>query len=155
MTLSTIEKVLFLRAAELFSDVETEELVPIAHIAEEITISAGERFITQGDIGDCLYIIVDGEASILLAGAGELARRGPKSVIGEMAVISRNPRSAHCIALTDITALKVTHDDFWELMDQYPRLARGTIQVLARRLDEAVANLRRVASAGSVESVTV
>jgi CRP-like cAMP-binding protein len=144
MALSTIERVLFLRGVELFAQVPSEELVPVARVAQEVTFDAGERFITQGEVGDCLYVIVDGEASIVIEGVGQVAYRKPKSIIGEMAIISRNPRSAHCVAATDITALRIDYEDFWELLDEQPKLARGVIKVLAQRLDEAVENLRRL-----------
>ena len=68
--------------------------------------------------------------------------RGPKGAIGEMAIIWRRPRSAGCIALTDITALKIDYEDFWELMDERPALAQGVIKVLALRLDAAMENLQ-------------
>lgn len=145
--LSTLEKVLFLRGVELFGALDDEELGPVARIAQEIVIPAGVRFIVQGDIGDCLYLLVDGEVSVVLHGAGELARRGPGSIIGEMAIITRGPRSADCLARTDLLALKIEYADFWALLDEYPPLARATITVLARRLDEAVANLARLGAA--------
>ena len=143
MALSTLEKVLFLRGVELFGEMDAEELVPLARLAQDVAFPAGEHFIVQGEVGDSLYIIVEGEVSIVLDGVGELMRRGPKSVIGEMAIISHSPRTAHCFAHTDITALKVTYDDFWELMDEQPKLARATIQVLTRRFEDALENLRR------------
>lgn len=141
MPLSTIEKVLFLRGVELFGELESEDLALVARIATEVAIGAGERFITQGDVGDCLYILVEGETSIVVEGAGELTRRGPGGIIGEMAIISHQPRSAHCIAVTDITALRVDQDDFWRLMDEQPQLARATISVLAKRLNDTTARL--------------
>ncbi len=142
MTLSTIERVLFLRGVELFGEVHGAALIPVARVAREIHFDAGEPFIRQGDAGDSLYIIVDGEASVVIDEVGQVAQRGPKSIIGEMAIISRKPRSATCIAITDITALKVDFDDFWQLLEEQPELALGVIKVLARRVDEAVENLR-------------
>ena len=144
MTLSTIERVLFLKGVELFGQIAGEDLVPVAAAAHEVSFHAGKRFIQQGDLGDCLYVLVAGEASIVIRGVGEVATRQPKSIIGEMAIISRQPRSADCIAITDITALKIDYDDFWELMAAKPPLALGVIKVLAQRLDEAVANLTRL-----------
>src|SRR3954447_15321104 len=142
MSLSTIERVLFLREVELFGKVHSEDLVHVARIAQEVTFAAGGTFIHQGDLGDCLYILIDGEASVVLQGVGEVAHRYPKSILGELAIISRGPRSAHCIALTDITALKIDHDDFWDLLTDQPEIAQGVIRILAQRYEEAVANLR-------------
>jgi CRP-like cAMP-binding protein len=144
MPLSTIERVLFLKGAELFNQIASEDLAPVAMVAQEAHFSAGETLIRQGDPGDCLYIIVDGEASIVIRGVGEVAKRGAKSSIGEMGLISRQPRTADCVALTDLTALKIDQDDFWELLAEKPPLALGVIKALSQRLDEAVANLQKL-----------
>ncbi|HMA36376.1 MAG TPA: HEAT repeat domain-containing protein [Chloroflexia bacterium] len=152
MSLSTIERVLFLRGVDLFSEVHSEDLVHVAQIAQEVNFAAGETFIKQGDIGDCLYIILDGEVQIRIAGLGAIAERHPKSIIGEMAIVSRTPRTADCIAATDTTALKIDHADFWELLGEKPQLAYGVIRVLAHRLDEAVNNLHKRGHALSEES---
>ncbi|MCW5850508.1 MAG: cyclic nucleotide-binding domain-containing protein [Anaerolineae bacterium] len=152
MPLATIEKVLFLRGVDLFGELASEDLAAVARIATEVTLRAGERFITQGDLGDCLYIVVEGEASIVRQEVGELMRRGPGDIMGEMAIISHRPRSAHCLAITDITALKVTHDDFWQLMEEQPPLARAMMIVLATRLDETVSNLARYRNANATGS---
>jgi CRP-like cAMP-binding protein len=150
MPLSTIERVLFLTAAELFSQIASEDLVPVALVAQEVYFNAGETLIRQGDPGDCLYVIVDGEASINIRGVGAVATRTAKSTIGEMGLLSRQPRSADCVALTDLTALKIDRDDFWELLAEKPPLALGVIKALSQRLDEAVANLQRLSpKAGS------
>ncbi|HZY44964.1 MAG TPA: Crp/Fnr family transcriptional regulator [Anaerolineae bacterium] len=152
MTLSTIERILFLRSAELFGQIASEDLVPVAQVAQEVHFNAGENFIKQGDVGECLYLIVDGEASISLPGVGEVARRSAKEAIGEMAIISRQPRSADCQALTDLTMLKIDYDEFWELLAEKPPLALGVIRTLAARLTEAVANLDRL-SQKKIDSV--
>lgn len=137
MTLSTIERVLFLRGVELFDQIASEDLVSVAQVCEEVSFAAGTQFITQGEPGDSLYILVDGEVNILMEGMGAVYHRGSKSVIGEMAIISRTTRSANCVAVTDIALLRVDSDSFWALMEERPKLAMGVIRVLSRRLEEA------------------
>jgi len=144
MPLSTIERVLFLKGAELFNQIAGEDLVPVALVAQEVHFRAGETLLRQGDPGDCLYIIVDGEASINIRGVGPVATRQARSSLGEMGILSRQPRSADCVALTDLTALKIDQDDFWELLAEKPPLALGVIRALSQRLDEAVANLQKL-----------
>jgi CRP-like cAMP-binding protein len=144
MALSTIERVLLLRGVELFSEIPGEDLVPVAQVCQEVHFDNGTQFITQGEIGDCLYIIVEGEVNIEIEGVGVVLHRVSKNIIGEMAIISRNPRSAHCIATNDITALKIDYDSFWNLMEEKPVLALGVMKVLSQRLDEANKNLRRL-----------
>lgn len=142
MTLSTIERVLFLRGVRLFSQIPGEELVAVAHMAHEVTFKTGERFITQGDIGDCLYILVDGSVDIVMEEVGPVAQRRPKDILGELAVISRVPRTAHCIAATDVTVLQIDYDDFWDLMAENSKVALGVIQMLAYLLNETVEQIR-------------
>ncbi|MDQ4077816.1 MAG: HEAT repeat domain-containing protein [Chloroflexota bacterium] len=141
--LSTIERVLFLQGVELFREIPGEALIPVAAIAEEVTFELGETFIRQGEVGDCLYVIVAGEVSVVISELGEVVRRGSRDIIGEMAIISHQPRSADCIALTDVTALRIDQGDFWELLSETPLMARGIIRVLTQKLNEAVANMRR------------
>ncbi len=144
MGLSMIERVLLLKSAEIFSRLSGEDLLPVAELVQQVHFQAGETFIHQDEPGACLYVIVDGEASVVARGMGQIGTRGPKSAIGEMAIIWRRPRSADCVALTDITALKVEYEDFWELMEERPALAQGVITLLARRLDETMDNLQRL-----------
>jgi ATP:ADP antiporter, AAA family len=91
-----------------------------------------------------LYIIVAGDASINIRGVGTVARRTARDCIGEMGLLSRQPRSADCVAITDITALRIERADFWEVLAEMPALALGVIDTLSQRLDEAVANLQNV-----------
>jgi CRP-like cAMP-binding protein len=144
MALSTIERILFLRGAELFDRIDGEDLAAVAHVAQEVLFAAGDLIIRQGDPGDSLYIIVEGQVNVSIRGVGVVATRGAKSSIGEMGIISQRPRSADCVALTDITALRIDRDDFWELLAEKPPLALGVIAVLSQRLDEAVANMQQI-----------
>ncbi len=143
MALSIAEKVQALRNAELFSAMPDDELPHVAQIAHEMAVGAGERFIRQGERGDCLYLIVSGEAQVVLDGAGEIARRGANSLIGELAILWRQPRSANCVAATDLTLLKIDHNDFWAMMEAHPRLVRRAIDVLMKRLNQRTEDVQQ------------
>lgn len=141
MPLSTVERVIFLRGADLFRDISGEDLVLIAQVCHEVFFPAGQLIIRQGDIGDTLFIIVDGTVVIEIEGHGEIDRMGAKEVVGEMAIISRNPRSANCRAITDLTALRIDFDDFWDLLAEKPGLSLGVIRVLSSRLSDRIRDL--------------
>jgi len=142
--LSTIERVLFLKSADIFSAIAGEDLIPVASVAEEVSFQVGETFIRQGEPGDCLYVVVDGEASVEARGVGQIAVHGPRSVLGEMAILSGRPRSADCTAITDIIALRVDRNDFLDLLAERPPLALGVIKVLTQRLEEATQHLSKL-----------
>lgn len=145
MPLSTLERVLFLRGVDLFQEISGEDLSLVTRVCSEVHYPARERFVIQGDVGDCLYVLVDGEVSVQIAGVGEIARRSSGDVIGEMAIISNRPRSADCMAATDVTLLRIDRTDFWDLMGGYPTLSLGVIKVLSARLYEAVATMEGLA----------
>ena len=137
MALSTLEKVLFLKSVSLFDQIPSEQLVGVAQIAREVEFEAGEIFIKQGEQGDCLYIIVEGEAEVTLAGVGTVSQMQPKSIIGEMSILSGQPRSANGIARTPLLTLKIDRHDFWLLLEERAEIALAIIKVLARNLEIA------------------
>jgi len=142
MAFSTIERVFLLQGAELFRHVPMQELVVIAQLCHEVNFNRGDMFIKTGEVGDCLYIIAAGEVSVTAAGAGQVGMHKQGDVIGEMAIISQNPRSANCTALTDVTALKITYGDFWDLMEENSAVSLSIFKVIVTRLNETIQKLK-------------
>lgn len=136
MALSTIEKVLFLKSVRLFDQIPSEQLVTVAQIAQEVEFETQETIIRQGEEGDCLYIVVEGEAEVMVGG-GIISHIEAKSVIGEMAILSGEPRSASCVATTHLLALKINRHDFWALMEERSEISLGIIKILVHNLSLA------------------
>ncbi len=137
LMLSTVERVLFLRSAEIFNQLSGEALAWVAQVAQELHVRPGEQFIQQGDPGDSLYIIVTGQVDVTLENGRKIDSHGPKRVIGEMALFSQRQRMASCIAATDVTLLRISREDFHALLSERSALALGVIEILAHRLEEA------------------
>ncbi len=127
----TIEKILFLRAVELFNRISDEDMVWIANLANEVFFDPGERFIRQGDPGDSLYIIVSGEVEIAVDNIGIVSKSRERNVIGEMAALSGSRRAANCVAATNVTALKIEREEFLEVVREKPEISLGIIHILA------------------------
>ncbi len=155
MTLSTIERVFLLQAAELFKHVPVQDLAGIAQLCHEISFACGERFIEAGAEGDCLYIIASGEVSVVVEGHGQIGTNKQGEVIGEMSIISDRPRAASCIALTDVTALSIHHDDFWALMEENPTVTTSVLKVIVQRHEETLMKLRAGARPGLTENTEI
>lgn len=132
----SVEKVLFLKNIDLFEKIPAEDLYPIAAIAEEVNFATGAEFIKDGDEGDCLYLIVDGLVKVH-RGQTVFVELGEETCVGEMAILDAEPRSASVTALTDLVLLRISRDDFSELLIEKPEIARGILQVLTHRLREA------------------
>ena len=130
-----VEKMLFLRHVPLFSKMVSSELGRIAHITQETDHPAGTKIIQEGEQGDCLYLIVDGEV-LIHKGETRLNILKPKSHFGEMSIIDGEPRSASATALVDCLTLRIDRRDFNELLSTRSQVAVEVIHVLNRRLRE-------------------
>jgi HEAT repeat protein len=141
-TLSDMERVLFLRKVPLFAGLSPQELTRIASIAQERAYADGDTLAGEGETGDELFIVVDGEVRVLRAGAGpageiELARRLPGDVVGEMAIITQEPRMASLVASGDVRALRVGRREFEGILRERPDTAIAVIRLLSQRLAES------------------
>jgi EAL domain-containing protein (putative c-di-GMP-specific phosphodiesterase class I) len=80
------------------------------------TYKTGEVVMRQGDVGDCAYIIEEGEVQILIERADgksvQVGTRGPGTIVGEMAIVDNAPRVATVVATKDCKMLEITRDDF-------------------------------------------
>ena len=131
--ISTVEKVLFLKSIDLFSQIPGEDLARVAQIAEEIDFEPRDTVITEGEIGDSMYLIVDGRVEVF-KGQRSIVELGERECVGEMAILDSEPRSATVKAQTAVRALKIEREDFYDLMNEKMEIAQGIIKVLTRRL---------------------
>ena len=122
-----------------------EDLAKIALISEEIFFEAGQPIFEEGDIGDSLYLIVHGEVRIHSKGR-TLAILKDKDCFGEMAILDHEPRSASVSALSDVSALRLSHDDFYDILADKIEIARGIFKVLSGRLREMNTRLQQAAT---------
>lgn len=134
--ISTVEKVLFLKGVDLFKSIPSEELSHIAQITEEIEYASEQQVFAQGDQGDAMYLIVDGQVKVH-SGEQIFAELGSRQCFGEMAILDAEPRSASITSMSELTLLKIRREDFAEILAEKPEISQGIIQVLTHRLREA------------------
>lgn len=131
--ISTVEKVLFLKSIDLFSQIPGEDLARVALIASEVDFDPTETLMSEGELGDSMYLILEGKVEVK-KGNLEITTLGPKECVGEMAILDSEPRSATVRAVAPTRALKVEREDFYEILNERIDIARGIIMVLCRRL---------------------
>lgn len=136
--ISTVEKVLFLKSIDLFSQIPGEDLVRVGQIAEEVDFEPNEAIMTEGEIGDSMYLIVAGRVQVH-KGSRLVVELGERECVGEMAILDSEPRSATVRASTQVAALKIEREDFYDLMTEKQEIAQGIIKVLTRRLRQTTA----------------
>jgi hypothetical protein len=147
--LSTFEKILFLKSVDLFQRLSNDDLAYLAQIALEVSFDRGDEIILEGEIGDALYILVEGSVEVC-KGTMQLAILREKEPFGEMGILDSEPRSATVRALDDLLLLRIDRDAFDALMEERMEIARSVIHVLLQRLRLANATS---ASQSSVNAV--
>ena len=140
-TISLMERVLFLRRVPLFTDLQPAELKQVASIAQERLFSDGETICRQGEAGEEMFIVIAGEARVVLEAEGrqsrDLARRRPGEVVGEMAIISQEPRMASLLAAGPVRMLSIDRRSFEGILRERPETGLAVMRVLSQRLREA------------------
>jgi CRP-like cAMP-binding protein len=134
--LSTVEKVLFLKSLDLFSQIPGEDLTQVARVSTEETREPNEEIFAEGEPGDALFLVLDGKVRVHRQDR-VIAELGERDCFGEMALLDAAPHSATVTALQDTTLLRISREDFQEIVTEKPEIALGIIKVLTRRLRNA------------------
>jgi CRP-like cAMP-binding protein len=132
----TVQKVLALRSIELFSSMSTAELGRLAAITEEVVYPAGSEIIREGDYGDSMFVIVDGEVQIH-RGETPIYVCRKNDYFGETTLIDGEPRSASATAITDCLMLRLDQADFHEILSHNFDAALAVMRTLSRRIRRA------------------
>lgn len=119
--------------------------------AERRTYTLGQEIIRQGEWGDNLYIIRQGEASVELAGTGSrgiVAMLGPDDICGELAFIEQTRASAAVVAREEsVEADAINANELRRILEAYPGLAsrfyHSLALVVAQRLRATSGELAR------------
>lgn len=155
---SEIDKIQFLRQVNLFKSLNDKALLDLSAITIEQTIPSKTVVFKEGDKGDALYIVKSGKINILKrnnAGVDSiLATLGKGMVIGDMAIIDEQPRSASVATIQETTFLVITKDDFRTLLDQVPEISFQIMKLTTERLRNTTTHLRQLeASTNQMEDV--
>jgi flavin-dependent dehydrogenase len=107
----------------------------------------GEHIVREGEVGNTLHVVQEGEVEVYAARDGEevrLAVRGPGDLIGEMAVFERKARSASVRALGTARVLTLDKQNFLARIHEDPSLALRTVESMSRRIRELSEELTRL-----------
>jgi CRP-like cAMP-binding protein len=141
-----------LRQTAIFADLDDPELGKVADICREQTYQPGETIFKEGDPGNRLFLIAQGEVRISrqIPGSGEeaLAVLRTGACFGEMAVFDRSERSTDAISNGGCTLATISRSELEMLLDFEPDLAakvlRSMVRLLALRLRATNDNLRSI-----------
>lgn len=146
----------------LFNQLPPEEIRQLTPYIHGRSFKNGTRIVHQGDPGDSLFIIEQGQVDILddAQGGNRIARLNRSNVFGEMALLTGEPRAASAIAVTDTKAWIIYKEDFDRILKNSPALAETVHHLAEERIsdlkdkqiiDEAQANQWFEQATGQVE----
>jgi CRP-like cAMP-binding protein len=139
-----------LKQAAIFQDLDDGELARVAEVCREQKFAPGQHVFKEGEPGNRLFIISEGEVRIsrTIPGSGEeaLAVLKPGACFGEMAIFDRSERSTDAIANTTSTLITIARSDFELLLDFNRDIAYkvlwSVVRLLCARLRVTNDNLR-------------
>src|SRR5829696_2666981 len=108
-----------LRQIPLFADLSADDLKQLYEMAETVSIPAGQLVLREGDPGDSLYVVIDGELEVTKRQGNQdvlLALYEPGQFFGEMALLEQAPRSASVRTLRESTLLMISQGAFQTLL---------------------------------------
>lgn len=130
-----------LSGLKLFTDFTSEEIEALIDLADCQHIKAGQVIVRQDEAGDCMYLLVEGEAVVNHRKDNqsfELARLHGGDFFGEIALVDEGPRSADVLAAGDCQLLRISQGTVRALAGVYPgasfKLLLSIGRVLVERL---------------------
>jgi CRP-like cAMP-binding protein len=122
-----------LARAPMLSTLPPEILDAIMATGKERSYEPEHAVVREGEPGDELFVILEGEARIE-RGGNVLATFGPGEFFGEIAVLDGRPRSADVVAVTTLRCLTVSREVLRDALESEPKAAWAMLQILAGRL---------------------
>ena len=120
----------------LFADLPHPQVEALAHTFTEEVFSEGQRVIRQNMAGSGFYVILEGEARVLIDGQ-ERARITRGDFFGEISILTEDLPTADVIATTMLRCLTIPNNELKAFMLKQPSVMYRMLQIEARRLRAA------------------
>ena len=120
----------------LFGDLTRPQLTSVVHLMEEVMFAEGERVLRQGLTGCGFFIVLDGEASVLVDGT-ERAKLTRGDFFGEASILLGQPPIADVVALRTLQCLVLPGPQLEQFLIGNPKVLYRMLQAQTRRLQSA------------------
>jgi len=147
-------RVALLGGIPLLADLDDGQRRRLAAENRESVFAAGEPVVREGDVGDSMFVVVDGEVDVRAAdgarGTVTLARLGAGQVFGEMSLLTGAPRSATVAATVETRVLEISKASIAHLLEA----ERGLVDKLGAALAARLADRSRLLTGEAVAPAT-
>ena len=135
-----------LHSVDLFSGLDDAALSDLSGDLTSCSLANGETLFEEGDAGDTAYLVTSGEVEILKASEDRTVRialSGPGILVGEMSLLTGEPRNASARAATDVELLSIPRASLDALLERDTRAVRALFDVFITRWREQQSRLRQ------------
>ena len=133
MRLGKDGKVELIKKVPLFSKLSKKGLEEVAHIADELDLPEGKVMASEGDRGREFFVLLEGAADVT-KGDKSINTMNAGDFFGEIALVTKMPRTASVTATTDVRVLVITERDFGSLLKHSEEVSRAVAEALAERI---------------------
>ena len=133
MALRRDAKIELLKRVPLFGECSKAELRRLATIADEIDLREGAVLTREGRIGHEFFVLVEGMVRVTRDGR-KLADLTAGDWLGEIALLTKAPRTATAVATSPVRALVMVDREFRRVVDDMPTIAMKVLSCVAVRL---------------------
>jgi hypothetical protein len=126
-----------LRRVKILAGLSEEQLERFAQFMEVEKVPQWTMIVKQGDVGDSMYLILEGELRVRMEVAGRetiLATLGAGEFFGDISLFDQGPRSADVVANMDSVLLKISARGFGSLAKEAPEIATPFLMAIGKTL---------------------
>jgi CRP-like cAMP-binding protein len=126
-----------LRRFERFAPYSDEDLALLLTFCEFVMADKDDVIIKKGDLSDSMFLVLSGQVRARLRVGGHdttLGTMEPGELFGEIAMLSQTARSADVVADVPARLLRLTSENFQELMTKHSELAARMLFNMSRQL---------------------
>jgi signal-transduction protein with cAMP-binding, CBS, and nucleotidyltransferase domain len=131
--LTSVERVLIMKGADLLREVGPRHLVELAEVAREVEFTVGDTIYLEDDLADAIYMVVEGRVR-LSTKERPTSEVGPGEAFGTWALVDDSSRDQRAECIEDGLALALHRDAFYDVAAGDLTLLQEVVRALAKRL---------------------
>ena len=127
-----------------FSHLDPAMVAELAKRSEMRDFAPGADLLREGETGNAAYVVHAGTVTVSVRvqdNAVEVAELGAGAFLGEISLLCEVPHSATVTAKTDVLALRISRQSFWDVLSANVEVLLSVIRMLGRRLHESTVPL--------------
>jgi CRP-like cAMP-binding protein len=123
-----------LKALSLFAVLSDRQRAKVAEHCHAVVVPPGEHLLDEGYSAYEFFVIEEGNAAVV-SGGKHLRDLGPGDFLGEIGILSQRQRTASVIATSTVKAIAMSANDFREMTESIPEVAKQINEAAAERLE--------------------